>query len=294
MKSRYLLYISITFFFSSCYQEEDITGEQGIPKYKVEDSSDPTDHFIYGFYQKYNSFILYKYENVDYMWNMSSILPVNLVRQTERTCLNEGVQFMERAFFKYYADQFKKDYFPFKILMADSVQVVKSGTLYPNEPATAGISFMSIGNIREGISGISKDSLIYLRGEINAVYWANALYDNDRITLPEAFWNISEDYYGINLKNLDENENIAAPDIDVKKYGFWEQSPESVNPKYYCMAPKQTLDLYQFIKMMTTHTQAEMEALIAPYSKLKDKYYLLVNRLKNVYGVDIQAIGNDN
>ena len=227
------------------------------------------------------------------MWNMSSILPLNLVRQTERAALDEGIQFIKKAFFNYYGDQFKKNHFPFKILMADSVQVVKTGTLYPNEPAAAGLSFLGIGNIREGISQISKDSLVCLRGEIHATFWANAMYDNERLQLPEAFWNISADYYGKNLKNEPENEDIPAPDIDVKKYGFWEQAPESVNPKYYCMAPKETLDVYQFIRMITTHTQEEMEALIAPYSKLKDKYYILINQLKEFYGVDIQAIGND-
>lgn len=293
MKNIWIIYILIQLVCASCYQDEDITGEQQMPKYKVEDSSDPADHFIYEFYRNYNSFILYQYEDVDYMWNMSGILPVYLVRQTEPAALNEGIRFMERAFFNYYGDRFKKEYFPFKILMADSVQVVKSGTLYPNEPASAGLSFLSIGNIRAGISEILKDSLIYLRGEINATFWANAMYDNERFQLPEVFWNISGDYYGKNLKNEPENEEIPVLDIDVKKYGFWEQAPDNANPKYYCMAPKETQDIYQFIRMITTHTKAEMEALIAPYSKLKDKYYFLINQLKDVYGVDIQAIGND-
>jgi len=79
----------------------------------------------------------------------------------------------------------------------------------------------------------------------------------------------------------------------MKKYGFWDRDRTADKGTNYCMAPNRTLDISQFIDMVTTHTTAEMEALIAPYDRLKDKYHLLVNQLKEVYGVDIQAIGND-
>ena len=50
MKTRWLIYILLGVFLSSCYKEENIEGEEDEPKYKVEDSEDPLDHFIYGFY----------------------------------------------------------------------------------------------------------------------------------------------------------------------------------------------------------------------------------------------------
>ena len=59
------------------------------------------------------------------------------------------------------------------------------------------------------------------------------------------------------------------------------------------MAPNETQYINQLNEMVQTHTTAEMEVLVAPYDRLKDKYHLLVNQLKEVYGVDIQAIGND-
>ena len=252
MKTRWLIYILLGVFLSSCYKEENIEGEEDEPKYKVEDSEDPLDHFIYGFYHDYGVFILYDY-----------------------------------------ADDFKKHYFPFKILLADSVQVLKNGVWYPDEPATAGLSFLGIGRIRNGIGEIPADSLFELRGKVQAAFWANFLYNNEMMDLPEAFWNISEDYYGGNLKLVDGNSGLKPDEIDMKKYGFWDRDRTADNGTNYCMAPNKTLDINQFIDMVTTHTTAEMEALIAPYDRLKDKYHLLVNQLKEVYGVDIQAIGND-
>lgn len=61
MKTRWLIYILLGVFLSSCYKEENIEGEEDEPKYKVEDSEDPLDHFIYGFYHDYGVFILGNY-----------------------------------------------------------------------------------------------------------------------------------------------------------------------------------------------------------------------------------------
>ena len=251
------------------------------------------DHFIYGFYHDYGVFILYDYEEVDYRWNMSTVLDVELIKQTDKVALNEGLAYLDNVLFQYYTDDFKKHYFPFKILLADSVQVLKNGVWYPDEPATAGLSFLGIGRIRNGIGEIPADSLFELRGKVQAAFWANFLYNNDMMALPEAFWIISEDYYGGNLKLVDGNSGLKPDEIDMKKYGFWDRDRTADNGTNYCMAPNKTLDINQFIAMVTTHKTAEIEALIAPYDRLKDKYHLLVNQLKEVYGVDIQAIGND-
>ena len=37
MKTRWLIYILLGVFLSSCYKEENIEGEEDEPKYKVED-----------------------------------------------------------------------------------------------------------------------------------------------------------------------------------------------------------------------------------------------------------------
>lgn len=173
MKIRWLIYILLGVFLSSCYKEENIEGEEDEPKYKVEDSEEPLDHFIYGFYHDYGVFILYDYEEVDYRWNMSTVLDVELIKQTDKVALNEGLAYLDNVLFQYYTDDFKKHYFPFKILLADSVQVFKNGVWYPDEPATAGLSFLGIGRIRNGIGEIPADSLLELRGKVQAAFWAN-------------------------------------------------------------------------------------------------------------------------
>lgn len=292
MKNQWILYVLVGFIFTSCYKDENIDGEIPDFKYRVEDSNDFVDHYIYEFNIRYGNYILYEYQDIDYKWNISTLLGVTLVKQTERAILKEGIQYMEKVFFNDYSDDFKKKYFPFKILMADSVQVLKNGTIYKDEAAEGGLSFLSIGKIRPGINEISSDSLLNLKGEVQATFWAHFLYNNEMFQLPEAFWSISDEYYGVNLKTIDNNLNLKPDDIDVTKYGFWDRNRKEDNGGRYCKAPDKVLDVYQFIQMIVTHTAEEMEGLMAGHDKLKDKYYLLINQLKDVYGVDIQEIGN--
>ena len=146
---------------------------------------------------------------------MSTVLDVELIKQTDKVTLNEGLAYLDNVLFQYYTDDFKKHYFPFKILLADSVQVLKNGVWYPDEPATAGLSFLGIGRIRNGIGEIPADSLFELRGKVQAAFWANFLYNNEMMDLPEAFWNISEDYYGGNLKLVDGNSGLKPDEHEL-------------------------------------------------------------------------------
>lgn len=292
MKNQWILYTLIGFMFSSCYKDEDIDGKIPEPKYQVEDSDDPMDHYIYVFNKQYGNYILYEYQEVDYKWNMNTLLDITLVKQKERPILNEGVQYMKQVLFDDYSDEFKKKYFPFKILMADSVQVAKNGSVSKDEAAEGGLSFLAIGKIRSGISNVASDSLLKLKGEVQATLWARFLYNNEMLQLPEAFWSISDEYYGVNLKTIDNNFSLKPDEIDAKKYGFGDRNRVADSGIRYCMAPDKTLDVYQFIQMIVTHTADEMKELMVGHDKLKDKYYLLINQLKDVYGVDIQAIGN--
>ncbi len=292
MKNQWILYILVGFMFASCYKEEDIKGEMPEPKYHLEDSNDPLDHYIYEFNKENGDYILYNYTANDYVWNMSTLLSVHLVKQPNRVVLRKGISYMRKVLFDDYNTDFKKKYFPFKILMADSIYVEKNGTIYADEASEGGLSFLAIGKIRKGIDTISNDSLLKLKGEVQATFWSRFLYNNEMLVLPEAYWHISDDYYGVNLKTVDDNSKLKPDEVDVKKYGFWDRNRASDYGVRYCMAPDKTLDIYQFIQIIVTHTKDEMDALMAGHDRLKDKYHLLVSQLKNLYGVDIQEIGN--
>ena len=73
---------------------------------------------------------------------------------------------------------------------------------------------------------------------VQAAFWANFLYNNEMMDLPEAFWNISEDYYGGNLKLVDGNSGLKPDEIDMKKYGFWDRDRTADNGTNYCITKR--------------------------------------------------------
>ena len=58
------------------------------------------------------------------------------------------------------------------------------------------------------------------------------------------------------------------------------------------MCPKRELDISDFVRMITTHSAAQMLELMEGYEILRIKYDILIKAVKDNCGVDLQAIGN--
>jgi hypothetical protein len=293
MKKIHILSFSLIYIllFSSCFKNEEIIGDLEEPRFHLPTGDSEIDQYIRNYYNKYNSYLLYDYAELDYTWSVTQILSLTLIKQTNEDLLFEGTKYLEKTWGDYYTDEFKKDFFPYKIFLADSVissslsMGDKDEVCYPN------INTLCVGLIREGIESLTPDSLLYIRGEINATFWGKYLYKNNYVTVADNFFKISGDEnYDSNLRNNPENEGVPADEIDLKTYGFWvrEEGPSS----YYVMSPNYTQDVYRFVFEITTHTKEEMDAKMEGYPKLIEKYKVLINHFKEHYGVDLQAIGD--
>lgn len=281
----------IIILITSCFKEETIVGNFEEERYSLPTGDSELDVYIRNYYNTYNSYLLYDYKEIDYTWNVTQNLSLSLIKQTDETILLEGTKYLEKTWGVYYTDDFKRNYFPYKIFLADSVisSTLSYGDIdevcYPN------INTLCIGLIREGIESLTPDSLIHIRGEMNATFWGKYLYENGYVSIADNFFKISGDeYYDTNLRSKPENEGVPADEIDVKDYGFWvrEIGPSS----YYVMTPNYAQDVYRFVQAITTHSQAEIELEMEGYPKLLEKYKVIINHVKEVYGVDLQEIGN--
>lgn len=297
MNTRYFpIIIILVLLFTGCYKHDEISSELGEPVLEPKDNpNDPVDHFIYDFYQNYGVFIQYDYDTVDYQWDMKTRNINTYILQEDKEIINEGLEYLGKIFFNQYSDEFKKKNFPLKIFLADSINIVQSGENVLDRISYYGLSNIAVGKIREGVGELDSDSLNILKGNINADFWAGYLYSHDKYNLPYTFFKISEDYYGQNLYLLEENEDVAGPEINMKSYGFWAHynTPDK-DPEDYWFAPDAQMDIWQFINMITSHTKDEMDELMSGYNKIKDKYNYIIDYTKEKYGVDLQEIGNNN
>lgn len=267
---------------TSCYHEKDITAEIGEPQYVIEDSDDPVDHFRYEFYQNYGVYILYDYSELDYRWNLNNpdLLEdddCNFIRQKDKAALSLGIDYLEKTLFQFYDDGFKQKYFPIKILLADTIINWAYGGS-KDEIVYTGRNYIAFGQIRKDLEKLTDEQLKERRGIIHGKLWANNIYSNGLIEIPQEFFEPGLEYYG----------KTIGVDADPRAFGFW-IGKKSGNAT---MAPSQSEDVESFFRMITSHTQAEMEAEMADYELLKNKYEILLNCLNTKYQIDLQSIGN--
>ena len=137
--------------FSACYDENDIHTTKGDIPYELKEGGDAVDQYIYKFYQENGSIIMVDYDTIDYQWNMSGLAKnVYLTKQEDRVVLMKGFSMLEKTFLNIYDIDFKKKYFPLKLLIGKQVGRMNWGVLEDNA-ALAGLSYLALGKIREGV-----------------------------------------------------------------------------------------------------------------------------------------------
>lgn len=273
---------------AACYKTEDIKSEIGEADLIPKDGESKIEKFAYDFYSKYNSIIRYDYDTLDYRWEITDRTRNIYTLQKDKEILGQSIEYINKVFLNFYNDDFKKAYMPAMIFLADSVNRSWEGYIIPDCISFYGRSNIAIGRIREGFSEIEQDSLNTIKGNINADFWGGYLYGNERLNVPSSFFKISEIYYSQNLMS-DED-----PDPNPKEYGFWDiyNSP-SDNIDKERNAPSMQIDVWQFINVITSHTEEEVIQMMKGYPNLKSKYDILTNYIKNEFSIDIQTIGNE-
>lgn len=266
---------------TACYKEDPIHSERGEIPYKIEDSDNPALHYIYEYNQKTGVYILTDYTDVDFKWNVTTVVSNNNLTRIEDGVLDDAIEYVKAVLTEVYPEEFAKKYFPLKVLLADNIT-----TRYDKDALSlAGRSFIAIGQLHKGTIPTDEAELTDIRGTISGTLWGYYIYSNDLMTIPEGFFSPSEKYYGVSFNKTVYQDDPEYP----RKVGFWRYDPDGVN-KWMC--PKRELDISDFVQMITTHSAAQMQELMEGYEILRIKYDILIKAVKDNCGVDLQAIGN--
>ena len=287
MKKNIFLLATCVVALASCYKEAPLTREVHDPAFTIEDGSAPGQHTVYDIWTKYGVAILSQYKEVDYKWNMKDTTSYTASR-IDASFLGEAMDYLDETLFSLYGDAFKKEYFPFKIYLASEVTSRGSTDYTTDVYATCVRSGMVVGRLREGGLPADNASLKAATGWINATLWASYLVANERLNIPEEFYSVSHDYYGVN--SLMADVNIT----DALTVGFFDYDhTNSLNDgSRYMFFPTTEQDIFQYIQKIMTTSSADMAAITKAYNPVRVKYNLLVNAIKDATGVDIQAIGD--
>lgn len=297
MKKNILIVASFLLLaFTSCYNEDDVNVELGKNDVAFQDSNDSLDHYIYNFYKDYGTYIYYKYDTLDYRWDFNTLRStITMTEQEDKDILMKGVKLLEQVFFNLYDDQFKKSYFPYKILLAKRIddKGYWSTSVLKSDYST---SFIALGNVDENIDDLSDADIQDVKNSINFSFWLGYMIINGKLQIPDEFYNISHDYYKQNLRMLVSTSDID-PDpalVDPHKFGFL-YGYLGVNRKVYTSgkyywSPNEETDVEDFFELIFNNTKSEIDEIIKDSPKLQDKYNILISYVKEKLNFDLQSI----
>lgn len=276
MNTKYIILAIISLMLFSCYNEDDIVVEKGENKYNLQDSDDPVEKYRYNFYNDFGSVILYDYALSDYTWNIThtyfATFELEKVKDENKAA---GLDYAKKVFLEAYPENFKKKFFPFKILLAESLQAydwMVDGMV--DYHAKGGKGFLCIGRVNDNVGTLTKEDLYTARAGVNTEFWMTYMFGFNRFKIPDSYYAVSEAYYDQEL-----TEGV------IEDYGFvW------ADTSWGTYFPGPYLDLKTFIEYIFAHTNKEMQDLCNKYPKIKQKYDILVYAMKDQFGYDLTSL----
>lgn len=285
-----LLLIILVVGVVGCTKVEDpIISELGENTIAPVDSSDPLDHAIYEIYTKYNTVILYKYDrktfNYHFIGEKDRWNELSHTLQDDKNVLLKGVNHLKSVFLNFYSDKFKKENLPPKILLAKRIDF-DSWPAQFNKDSDFYYSYVAAGKIATGIENLSTTDFNKYKANIHFDFWSGYMLLNKKLIIDPAFFKVSASFYN---KDLSKLPGYNAATFNYKSHGFLEG-----RSRWGKWAPREDQDFKQFLKFIISHKKSEVDAMVASYPLVKQKYTIIIDMIKKQFGFDLQSIGNSN
>lgn len=273
--------LSWSFLFGGCsYKDDEIKPDGVEEKYSVPQGQNEFDDKIVDFHESTGTFLLYRYDLIDAIWNVTGLYPNNSyplkVTLPKEEYLEKTVGLMFSEWLDLYPPETLKATLPKKILLADTIlkkkSVLDEGSLVDY---TYTVDNICIGNVNESVNSItSSSSKKDYKAMLNFAYISYCI-DYQKMEVPAAFY-AEVDYSKVTSRN--------AEDWGVVK---WSSN----------MGPKE--DMLGFIEMIFTEDQFGIDYFwfagpdewgMDSKGMIKKKCGILVDEMKRIYGIDLEAL----
>lgn len=263
----HLYTLLIALLLTSCNKKAEIQPIEIQPLYTVPQGNHPYDKTIVDFHRDYGCYILYRFTEKDFKWNITGNIPYTAV-QGDESYIEPALAALDKYLLKFYPASFLKKALPYKIILASSIQST-SNLKFFNTVST--YSHLAFGHAGSTLAGLTEAQLKILRAELNREFWRQAIL-YDKIPLPPAF--VAATNY--TLVTAANRRTYGVFSFIVGQSGL--QS-----------------DFLDYIYNISLQTPQELEqnvftATNDPAGRFRFKYNVIINYFKDVYGVDLQAI----
>lgn len=265
-----VIILALGFCFDGCNQKDTIEpiGEL-IPKYSVPQGVEEYDKKIVSFYNDYGSMILYNYDTLDALWNVTTLVPsvanpyhiVPIEEVDIDICLN----MLFEDCFTLYPEEFLKKTLPRYIFLANMISTSPSSISYKYYSKTK--TNLTFGYMnRESIMDVSMRQK--LKAGINMGYIEYCI-SIGVIVVPEAF------VEGISYGNLSYS--------NYKNLGI-------IHSTYYNLTSES--DFLYSLKAILEGTEFSLNEIFNddPEGNRKRRCAILVDEMKRIYGIDLEKL----
>lgn len=270
-RSRFIYLLFIILFATGCKKEAAIeSATEFKPFYTLPQGNHPYDEAIMDFYHTYGCYILYKFSEADFKWNINSYSPYYTAEQGDENYITQSLTALNQYLFKFYTTDFLKKALPYKILLSSKITRNNSSIITTiNSFSTS--SHFAFGRAGSSLAGMTEAELKTLKGDLNREFWTQAI-TYDKIALPPLF-------------------------VSATNYSIVTAANRRTHGVFTLVSGQQTLkgDFLDYINniVMLTPQQWEQTVFTAtndPAGKFRQKYNAIINYFKEKYGVDLQAI----
>ena len=298
--------ICVTVSILSCRKDNNPpqVSEKTNTRYQLPQGNASFDTAILRLFERYNTYILYKFSDIDFNYQFSFNLatpPVGslnpyigpvVMRGGDSIAIQSALDFMDQYWFSFYPEEFRKKYLPQKILLAGLIyntrwngttKIYDTPRVNPYMIPIEGVDHITLPKIDAAFNTFPLASKLLLKAQLNKLFLKHLMYPVINsipapVPLPAEFFKVS-DYsrggitsaqrYKYGFDTLVSGSNAPPPIVDILAF-----------LDTICAKPKANLDAYM------------LNPKVDSLGLTKRKYDLLVNYFKTNYNVDIQAIGN--
>lgn len=242
------------------------------PAYSLPQGNHPYDQQIVDFYNTYGCYILYKFSETDFKWDITKNLSYQAA-QGDENYIEQSLTALDKYLFSTYPKAFLKIALPYKILLSSSIKEVNnSGVIDVPVNSISTVSHFAFGRAGSSLTTMTENELKVLKMDLHQAFWSQAIAFN-KVTLPPAFvaaTNYDNVYpwtkalYGVFMADGDFSTNL---------YG----------------------DFLGYINACVSKTPQELEQSLFlpqndPAGKYRLKYNMIIKYYKQVYNIDLQTI----
>jgi hypothetical protein len=260
----------IPILLMACGKEAALTPDPITVRYTLPQGNHDYDDTIVAWYKQYNTFILYKFSQLDYAYNYTDI-KTDTAFAANPAYIPASLQLLRNEILNNYPDAFLKTTMPYKILLA--AYIGKN-----NSRSTTGFSttssMLAIGWADSTLALKTPAELKQIRGWLHRAYMER-LFRTGNLPIPAAFSALAPVSY----------QPITA--ANMYSFGMLEPNDGSMNV---------TTDFLKYIELLTSHSKEELEAdlwssRVDVKGLIRKKSEVVIAHFLNTYRIDLAAIG---